>query len=73
MGRWVPAAMTASHSLGLAGNFFDVAPDFMFFGLSQADDVLLIAALRAGHDLTPAPASAPLVSLLSLGANQVRL
>ena len=59
--------------LGAGWNFFHVAPNFMFFGLSQADDVLLIAALCAGHDLTPAPASAPLVSLLSLGANQVRL
>ena len=41
--------MTASHSAGLAGNFFRVAPDFMLFCLANTDDVRFIASLRVGH------------------------
>ena len=61
--RSLPGALatTASHSAGLAGNFFDVAPDFMLPCLSKIDDVKVIFALSVGHDhyLTVKPASRP--------------
>ena len=43
------AAISASHSAGVAGGFFRVATDFMLLCLAKTDDVRLIASLRVGH------------------------
>ena len=41
--------MTASHCAELTGNFFRVAPDFMFLCSAKANDVRFIASLSVGH------------------------
>ena len=41
--------MSVSHSAGVAGGFFRVAPDFMLLCLAKTDDVRLIASLCVCH------------------------
>jgi hypothetical protein len=54
------AAIKASHSAGVAGRLFGVAPDFMFHRLANTDDARFIASLRVGCVIcTTIPLSQP--------------
>ena len=64
--------MTASHCAELAGNFFRVAPDFMFLCSAKANDVRFIASLSVGHVHDDAIQPAEQIdSLLAIGCTVI--